>query len=86
MDVEGTEALLQELSPPRRRGRKSVHNWTDIVDRALLTLQRIGSPLLKNFSALEPYLLAHLKQEIGHSFKSTKRFREQIRAFPGVQN
>jgi hypothetical protein len=85
VDTDGITALLPALSG-KRPGRKAVHNWTDIVDGELRALQYKGSPLLENPSELEAHLLAHLEQETGQPFKSTKRFRQRIRGFLGVQN
>src|SRR5262245_54151558 len=42
VDAEGIAALLPLA--PKRRGRKAVQNWTEIVDLELLSLRRNGSP------------------------------------------
>ena len=85
VDADGIAALLPQ-APGRKAGRKSAHNWTGVVDLELLRLQRIGSPLLENFRELETHLLAHVQQETGQPITEPKRFRQRIRAFPGVQN
>jgi hypothetical protein len=84
VDIEGAETLLPHLTPGR--GRKSVQNWTAIVDLELRHLRYIGSPLLENFEQLCAHLKEHLRAKGSAPPKDLKRFRQRIRAFPGVQN
>jgi hypothetical protein len=84
VDAAGAEDLLPR--PAKGRGRKSAHNWMDIVDQELVSLRSKGSPLLEDFEALCADLKAQIEQETGHTFKGNKRLRRRIRAFLQVQN
>jgi hypothetical protein len=72
VDAEGIAALLP--SAPGKRGRKSVQNWTAIVDGELQNLRHKDSTLLKNLedlSEVEAHLVSHLKREIGQAPTTT---------------
>jgi hypothetical protein len=79
VDAEGVVALLPP--PPGKRGRKSVQNWTGIVDRELVALRYKGSPFLENFDQLHAHMVAHLKNETKQPPKYPKRFRKRIQDF-----
>jgi hypothetical protein len=84
VDAEGIAALRP--APAKKRGRKAVQNWTEIVDHELLHLRYNGSPLLENFEQLCAHLMGRLQDEGSSPPKNLKRFRQRIRAFLGVQN
>jgi hypothetical protein len=78
LDAKGLEALLPL---PKRRGRKSVQNWTGIVDGELRALWHKSSLLLEDFDALERHLSALVGQKTGSPPKYPKRLRQRIRRF-----
>jgi hypothetical protein len=84
VDADGVATLLPPA--PRRRGRKSGQNWTDIVDNELKRLRYNGSPLLNNLGELYVHIEAHLKTETGSPAKNLKRLHKRIRDFVPKHN
>jgi hypothetical protein len=81
-EAEDIEILMPPL--PSGPGAKSSQNWTRVVDRELLRLQRIGSPLLESLEKLEPlytHMVGHLAEEIERPHYRPTRLRTRLRNF-----